>query len=90
MQEIEAKWQRSFQVAICDYCDWQYLLAPDAELPVCPHCYRNELTPLTDDDLDQLSTPELILPFAVPADQVQQQISGFADSFFFTPHQMHS
>ena len=67
MQEIEDKWQRLLQGAICATCDWSYLLSPGEEMPVCPHCYQATISPLTEDDLGQISAPELVVPFTVPA-----------------------
>ena len=90
MKEIEDKWRRPLQGAICDTCDWSYLLSPSEEMPVCPHCYRSTINPLTEDDLGQISAPELVVPFAVPAELVQQQINSFAKSFRFTPQDLQA
>jgi hypothetical protein len=60
------------------------------ELPTCPHCYHNTLTPLNDDDLDQVSAPELILPFADAGERAEQQLHSFSRSFPFTPHDLQA
>ena len=92
MQAIHASWQRPLQAAICEYCDWRYLLSPAEEMPICPHCYQATVTALAEDDLDmeQVSVPELVLPFAVADDQVQEQLHNFARSFRFTPHDLQA
>ena len=90
MQRIKSTWQRPLQGAICEYCDWSYLLSPAEEMPICPHCYQTTLTPLGDDDLDQNSAPELILPFAVVDDHVQEQLHSFCKSFRFTPRDLQA
>jgi hypothetical protein len=46
--------------------------------------------PLTEDDLDQDITPELVLPFAVGDDRVQEQLHGFSRSFRFTPRDLQA
>jgi hypothetical protein len=90
MQEIETQWLRPLQPAICEHCDWNYVLPPVAEMPICPHCYQTTLTPLTEDDLGQISSPEQVVPFSVAADRVQEQLSNFTRSFRFTPQDLQA
>jgi hypothetical protein len=90
MQEIEAEWQRPLQAAICDSCDWLYLLSPGEQMSVCPHCYQTAITSVTEEDLGAISAPELVVPFAVSPDCVQQQINSFAKSFRFPPHDLQA
>jgi hypothetical protein len=90
MQEIEAIWQRPLQGTICEQCDWRYIMSPGEEMPICPHCYLATITALTRDELGPVSTPELVVPFAVPAQRVQQQINSFAKSFRFAPHDLQA
>jgi hypothetical protein len=59
-------------------------------MPICPHCYRTALAPLAEDDLGQTSSPERVVPFAVAADRVQEQLNKFAKSFRFTPQDLQA
>ncbi|MFQ5614736.1 MAG: hypothetical protein ACE5H9_21660, partial [Anaerolineae bacterium] len=73
--------------ALCEHCDWAYLLPPDGPPPVCPHCFREKLTPLNEglDPLPYAHPPELLLPFAVSAEIVARRIRGFAGDIRFAP-----
>jgi hypothetical protein len=90
MQNSKHTWGQPLQGAICENCDWSYLLTPGQALPTCPHCYQTAITPLEDEEWDQEGAPELILPFAVPDDQVQKQLHSFSRSFRFTPHDLQA
>ena len=90
MQDFESSWQRPLQGAICEQCDWRYLLSPGEEMPVCPHCYKTRLTELTEDELGPIAVPELVMPFDVPAEKVDEQINLFARSFRFTPQDLEA
>jgi len=90
MLEIEAQWQRLLQAAICGYCDWNYLLPPGEEMPVCPHCYRQKLTSLNEEDLEKSSAPELVVPFSVSTDTVEARLSEFSKRFHFSPKDLQA
>lgn len=84
-QGIEATWQRPLQAAICEKCDWRYLLPADMSLPICPHCYRETLVALDDEDVQQYASPELVVPFAISEDRVAAQLKSFDRQFRFSP-----
>lgn len=90
MQNMKPTWQRPLQGAICEQCDWRYLLPEAEEMPICPHCYQDTLTPLEESHLLEVSPPELILPFDVSTARVQEQLGRFAKSFLFTPHDLRA
>lgn len=90
MQNIKPAWQQPLTAAICEQCDWHYLLPQTEEMPVCPHCYQDRLTPLEESHPLEVGPPELILPFDMPTSRVQEQLGRFAKSFPFTPHDLRA
>ena len=78
LQEILQTWQLPLRAVNCGYCDWTYLLEQEAQLSRCPHCYQQDLSALTDEDLPQVYPPEQLLPFNVSNEQVQIKLKGFS------------
>jgi hypothetical protein len=86
-QNLTTTWGVDLETAICEHCDWSYLL-PAGLLPVyCPHCFHTLLTSLTGqvDDLLYSQPPELILPFTVSTEKLAQNIQTFARGIWFAP-----
>lgn len=85
MPEYNA-WGVNLQAAICELCDWRYLLPPGQLRQLCPHCFQTELTPL-DEQAGGLNShpPELIISFSVTAEAVNRQIQQFAGGIWFAP-----
>ncbi|MDX1417206.1 MAG: hypothetical protein R3293_23570, partial [Candidatus Promineifilaceae bacterium] len=80
--------QRPLTAAICEYCDWQYLLTQDEELPICPHCYREQLVALAEADAEVDRAPELVLPFSVATSSLENSLANFSSSFRFSPRDL--
>ena len=71
---------------VCPNCDRAFLVQPETASHPCPHCLNVSLEPITDTDrLPPTPAPELVVPFNVSAAQLDQQVQGFAKSFYFTP-----
>ena len=82
-----ASWNINLEAAICEHCDWSYLL-PAGVLPVyCPHCFEAPLSSLAGqaDSLSYSQPPELILPFTVSNEKLAQNIQHFAGGIWFAP-----
>lgn len=82
-----AAWGINLEAAICEHCDWRYLL-PQGLLPLqCPHCFQATLIALDeqDDDLPHSPPPELVLPFSVSTEVLGQKIQRFSEGMWFTP-----
>lgn len=78
-------WGADLTGAICERCDWRYLLPP-ALLPLrCPHCFQAELIELTETADDLNHPPELILPFTLSQEQALQNVQQFARTVWFVP-----
>ncbi len=88
MEKIEGLWQRPLYAAICENCDWAYLVPTNEQNITCPYCHKETLTPLETEDLPPISAPELVVPFAVSPERVQETIQAFARSFTLAPYDL--
>jgi hypothetical protein len=80
-------WNTNLEAAICEHCDWSYLV-PAGSLPAhCPHCFQAWLTPVSAQAANLLYSqpPELILPFTLSAGVLTQSIQNFAGRIWFAP-----
>jgi len=86
-EDILTGWGKSLQAAVCEKCDWQYLLPSGEALPRCPHCFGAQLTLLGEslEGLPYLRPPELIIPFALSAELLAQRVAAFAQGIPFCP-----
>lgn len=90
-QNLESTWRRPLQPLICEVCDWSYLADRRGEGSiVCPHCYRASLAALTEEELIQAASPELVVPFQVTSEQVQAALGEFARSYWLPPPDLKS
>ena len=87
MLNQETGWQTSLEPAICENCDWRYLLPPGRLPLICPHCFKSELTPLPAASAEEGANrpPELLLPFTVSDAHVSHMIEAFAGGIRFAP-----
>jgi hypothetical protein len=82
----DSSWGFTPQAAVCERCDWSFLLPPDALLPRCPHCFQAELTLLPNlPDGSAAGVPELIVPFSVASSAIASQVRAFAQGIPFAP-----
>ncbi len=80
-------WGVNLEGAVCEHCDWSYLL-PWGSIPLqCPNCLQAALSPLEEevDDLPSNHPPELSLPFSVTTDKLNQNIQDFGGRIWFAP-----
>ncbi len=83
----DQSWGVNLEAAICEQCDWRYLL-PQGILPLrCPHCLQATLVSLEEqaDSLPHSHPPELLLPFTVSTQTLSQSIQRFAGDIWFAP-----
>lgn len=88
-QDVIQQWGQVVQPAVCETCDWTYLLT-DTSLTRCPNCYQGTLETF-DDDLEQLASiapPELVMPFSVTPERVQQALETFIKGIPLPPHDL--
>jgi len=89
-QNLADTWKTYLEAAVCEQCDWSYLL-PSGALPVvCPHCFQASLTGIAEDTVTELYSrpPELVLPFTLPTENVTANIQQFARRIWFAPRDL--
>ncbi len=81
-------WGYAYEVALCEQCDWSYVV-PAGVLPqTCPHCFRGRLhgvVELQPDELFYTHPPELILPFKISETTLSERINTFTSGIPFPP-----
>jgi hypothetical protein len=80
-------WGARLDAAVCEKCDWSYLLPAGSPPQRCPHCYQTTLTPI-EESFEQLAytqPPELVIKAAVTQESVAAQIQKFAKGIPFSP-----
>lgn len=80
-------WGATLVAAVCEHCDWSYLV-PEGSLPQrCPHCFEKDLTPFAgqDEELPYTQPPELLLPFTQQPDHLVEKIDQFGRGIPFAP-----
>lgn len=80
-------WGAPILAAVCDHCDWTFLIHKNNLNAICPHCFQSRLEPMQGDisALTHLGPPELVLLPSVPSTQLEQQILEFARGIPFSP-----
>lgn len=80
-------WGASFHVAVCESCDWSFLIPPGYPGNICPHCFQPFLETPKDETgiLAQLAQPELILPYKIDQASLNQKIQNFIKGIPFAP-----
>ena len=89
--EPHAVWGIPLTSVYCPQCDWHYFIRQGLDDVHCPHCFQANLTPLEDAD-EQLPyhlPPELIQPFTVSKNVVEQHIQDFVHDIPFAPDDLN-
>jgi hypothetical protein len=89
-EELATAWEKPLIIAVCDRCDWNYLL-PTSSLPqTCPHCFQGSLAAVKEDlqEMPHLKPPELLLPFVLSASDLLNAIQGFTSNIPFAPQDL--
>lgn len=90
--QLAAQWGTALEIAVCERCDWNYLL-PQGSLPQrCPHCFQADLTAWNGqlEELPHIRPPEMALPFNVTASKIALSIQTFAQGIPFPPSDLNS
>ena len=80
-------WGTPLAAAICETCDWQFLVPIGLPMPVCPACRRSNLTS-TASNPDTPRQPELVTPFTVSDADAAAALQRFARWRPFTPRDL--
>ncbi|MFZ0544274.1 MAG: hypothetical protein WAM60_02465 [Candidatus Promineifilaceae bacterium] len=81
-----AKWGVRLEAAVCEHCDWSYLLPPNSPPQRCPHCFNATLTAV-EQPFEQLPIypPEMVIKPQLSRGKIAAQIEQFAKGIPFTP-----
>lgn len=81
------EWGTQLEAAVCENCDWSYLLPPNSPPQRCPHCFAATLTAVEDafSELPYIHPPELVIKPQVSSEKVAQQVVKFAKGIPFHP-----
>lgn len=86
-------WGKTLQGAVCECCDWTFLIE-SANRPVrCPHCWQANLTLLPDEQVNELPyirPPEAVLPYQVSEGSLTVRMQDFARGIPFAPEDLTS
>jgi len=90
---ITSSWGREYEAAVCEDCDWSFLVFPDLQTMHCPHCYQSTLKSIIEGDDRELPysrAPELVVPFQVTPESMDDGINKFASKIPFAPKDLTS
>jgi len=86
-----AAWGAPLQAAVCERCNWRYLLpqalAAGPKPPLCPRCFQAPLA-LIGDPLSEMPhpyPPELVVPFTLSEQALQESVRQFARGIPYAP-----
>ena len=87
INSINSSWGREYVAAVCEDCDWSYLILPDLQTLLCPHCYQSTLKSIPEGEmkLPYSRAPELVVPFQVTLESMDDGIKLFASKIPFAP-----
>lgn len=79
------QWGIQLDAAVCENCDWSYLLPPNSPPQRCPHCFKAQLTAVNNafDQLAYIHPPELVIAPKVDDNQIAVEIETFAKGIPF-------
>jgi len=83
-------WQSALEAAVCEVCDWRYLMPARRSLPRCPHCFEGALVPLGKDvgALPTVRPPEFMVPPALSGDTLARGVEAFAGTIPYPPEDL--
>ena len=90
---ITSSWGREYAAAVCEDCDWSFLIFSDLQTMHCPHCYQSTLKSIPEGDDKELpysQAPELVVPFQVTPELLDDSINKFASKIPFAPKDLTS
>ncbi len=88
-QDLTQQWGQVVQPAVCETCDWTFLLT-DTSVQRCPNCFRTAIQTF-DEDLEQLASiapPELVQPFSLTREQLARTLAAFVNGIPLPPRDL--
>ncbi|HEY9077700.1 MAG TPA: hypothetical protein VIO61_14295 [Anaerolineaceae bacterium] len=90
-QQTQPEWLTPYDAGVCEACDWVFL-APSGKLTrTCPHCFQEQITPITPSSqaLANLHPPELIIPFTITEGTLADGLRNFSSGIPFAPDDLN-
>ena len=90
--ESTAAWDFDWVKAVCEKCNWAYLIESSLNPLRCPHCQQTNLAILNNDGVFIPSThpPERVVPFSLSTAESESAIHRFASGIPFAPADLNS
>ena len=90
--DLPQGWGIPLQAAVCERCDWRYLLPAAEPLTGCPHCGAATLIPLSEEleALPSVRPPEFVVPFALSDEALARGVEAFASDIPFPPEGLNA
>jgi len=87
-----SSWGRDYLAAVCEDCDWSFQILPDLQTVQCPHCYQSTLKSIPEGEMElpYNRAPELVVPFQVTLESMDDGIDKFSSKIPFAPKDMTS
>jgi len=87
-----SSWGKEYATAVCEDCDWSFLIFPDLQTRHCPHCYQSTLKSIPEGEMElpYSRAPELVVPFQVTPESMDDGIKNFASKIPFAPKDLTS
>lgn len=84
-------WGFEVSLAVCERCDWKFLLPAGPVPAACPHCFAADLTVFPADKQIQIPyPPEMSAPFAISPATLQKGIQDFTQGIPFAPQDLNA
>ncbi len=83
-------WSGGWWAALCEICDWRFLLPAGRQPERCPHCMQRTLTPLERElsQLPYLRPPGVVVPATVSTGRLQAGVEQFAANIPYPPEDL--
>jgi hypothetical protein len=90
-QDILDAWKLDLIPTDCDRCGWMFFTLPQAVKSRCPHCCQSRLAVVEGDISGMLPVrpPELIIPFHLSKQQLENTIQDFSAKIPFAPDDLN-
>ncbi|NHZ72068.1 MAG: hypothetical protein GWP17_03170 [Aquificales bacterium] len=80
-------WGENMALSHCQVCDGNFIVSLTVETDMCPYCGQSVLTYFDEEEDAPVyaQAPEQMLPFSVPRERLQQNVTKFAKKSWFAP-----
>ena len=89
--DVLTAWRSDLEAAVCEHCQWRFLVPSGVTPVLCPHCCCGplEFLPGRLQEMPHPFAPELVAPFEITLPQLDEHIRAFASSIPFAPKDLN-